>query len=56
MQHYSSLPEEKNLQVDEMPKLLNAVQQLRAELWLERGLNKLQSRFNECLIWRSQYT
>ncbi|PAX52436.1 hybrid histidine kinase/response regulator HrmK [Brunnivagina elsteri] len=50
MQHYSSLPEEKNLQVDEMPKLLNAVQQLRAELWLERGLNKLQYRFNECFI------
>jgi signal transduction histidine kinase len=49
MQQYSSLPE-KNLQVDEMSKLLNAVQQLRAELWLERGLNKLQSRFNECLI------
>jgi signal transduction histidine kinase/CheY-like chemotaxis protein len=49
MQHYSSLPE-KNLQFDEMSKLLNAVQQLRAELWLERGLNKLQSRFNECLI------
>jgi signal transduction histidine kinase/ActR/RegA family two-component response regulator len=49
MQQYSSLPE-KNLQVDETPKLLNAVQQLRAELCLERGLNKLQSRFNEFLI------
>ncbi|NJR19029.1 MAG: response regulator [Calothrix sp. CSU_2_0] len=49
MQQYSNLPE-KNLQVDEMPKLLNTVQQLRAELCLERGLNKLQSRFNECLI------
>ncbi|BAZ38433.1 hybrid histidine kinase [Calothrix sp. NIES-4101] len=49
MQQYSSLPE-KNLQVDETPTLSLTVQQLRAELLLERGLNKLQSRFNERLV------
>ncbi|MEA5570846.1 hybrid histidine kinase/response regulator HrmK [Calothrix sp. UHCC 0171] len=49
MQQYSSLPE-KNLQVDETPTLSLTVPQLRAELLLERGLNKLQSRFNECLV------
>ncbi|MBW4668447.1 MAG: hybrid histidine kinase/response regulator HrmK [Cyanomargarita calcarea GSE-NOS-MK-12-04C] len=42
MQQYSSLPEQ-NSQVDATPTLLATIQQLRAELWLERSLNQLQS-------------
>ncbi|MBE9201310.1 MULTISPECIES: hybrid histidine kinase/response regulator HrmK [unclassified Nodularia (in: cyanobacteria)] len=49
MQQYSSLPEQ-NSSVDETPKLLTTMQQLRAELWLERSLNQLQSRLNDCLL------
>ncbi|MFH7027327.1 MAG: hybrid histidine kinase/response regulator HrmK [Heteroscytonema crispum UTEX LB 1556] len=49
MQQYSSLPEQ-NSQVDAMPTLLATIQQLRAELWLERSLNQLQSRLNDCLL------
>ncbi|UKO96415.1 hybrid histidine kinase/response regulator HrmK [Nostoc sp. UHCC 0870] len=43
MQQYSSLPEQ-NSQVDA------TIQQLRAELWLERSLNQLQRRLNDCLL------
>ncbi len=49
MQQYSSLPEQ-NSTVDGTPKLLTTMQQLRAELWLERSLNQLQSRLNDCLL------
>ncbi|TVP60561.1 MAG: response regulator [Nodularia sp. (in: Bacteria)] len=49
MQQYSSLPEQ-NSSVDKTPTLLTTMQQLRAELWLERSLNQLQSRLNDCLL------
>jgi signal transduction histidine kinase/CheY-like chemotaxis protein len=49
MQQYSSLPEQ-NSQIDATPKLLTTIQQLRAELWLESSLNKLQSHLNDCLL------
>ncbi|MFN6566283.1 hybrid histidine kinase/response regulator HrmK [Dendronalium sp. ChiSLP03b] len=49
MQQYSSLPEQ-NSQKDAPPKDLIKIQQLRAELWLERSLNQLQSRINDCLL------
>jgi len=49
MQQYSSLPE-RNSQVDATPTLLATIQQLHAELWLERSLNKLQHRLNDYLL------
>lgn len=49
MQQHSSLPEP-NSSVDATPTLLTTMQQLRAELWLERSLNQLQSRLNDCLL------
>ncbi|MER3492834.1 MAG: hybrid sensor histidine kinase/response regulator [Mastigocladus sp. ERB_26_2] len=49
MQQYSSLPEQ-NSQVDATPTVLTTIQQLRAELWLERSLNRLQNRLNDCLV------
>ncbi|GAX40399.1 hybrid histidine kinase [Tolypothrix sp. NIES-4075] len=49
MQQYSSLPEQ-NSQVDTRTKLLTSIEQLRADLWLESTLNKLQSRLNDCLL------
>ncbi|HYW20499.1 MAG TPA: hybrid histidine kinase/response regulator HrmK [Nodularia sp. (in: cyanobacteria)] len=49
MQQYSSLPEQ-NSSIDQAPTLLTTMQQLRAELWLERSLNQLQSRLNDCLL------
>ncbi len=49
MQQYSSLPE-RNSQVDATPTLLTTIEQLRAELWLERSLNQLQCRLHKCLI------
>ncbi|MBD2446111.1 response regulator [Nostoc sp. FACHB-152] len=49
MQQYSSLPE-RNSQVDTTPTLLATIQQLRAELWLERSLNKLQNRLHDYLL------
>jgi signal transduction histidine kinase/CheY-like chemotaxis protein len=52
MQQYSSLPE-RNSQADATPALLNTIEQLRAELLLERSLNQLQRRLNECLIFDS---
>ncbi|MCC5638953.1 hybrid histidine kinase/response regulator HrmK [Nostoc sp. CHAB 5844] len=55
MQQYSSLPEQ-NSQVDTTPTLLATIQQLRAELWLERSLNKLQSRLNDYLVSASAPT
>lgn len=48
MQQYSSLPEAHSL-LDATPTLMTAIGQLRAELWLERSLNSLQSRLNDCL-------
>ncbi|AFY43169.1 hybrid histidine kinase/response regulator HrmK [Nostoc sp. PCC 7107] len=55
MQQYSSLPEQ-NSQVDTTPTLLATIQQLRAELWLESSLNKLQSRLNDYILSASAYT
>lgn len=52
MQQYSSLPEQ-NSQVDATRALLTTIEQLRAELSLERSLNQLQRRLNECLIFIS---
>ncbi|MBW4557235.1 MAG: hybrid histidine kinase/response regulator HrmK [Trichormus sp. ATA11-4-KO1] len=49
MPQYSSLPE-RNSQIDTTPTVLTTVQQLRAELWLERSLNQLQARLNDCLL------
>ncbi|MBD2616094.1 MAG: hybrid histidine kinase/response regulator HrmK [Nostoc sp. ZfuVER08] len=49
MQQYSSLPEQ-NSQIDATPKLLTTSQQVRADLWLEKSLNQLQSRLNDCLL------
>ncbi|MDZ8239350.1 MAG: hybrid histidine kinase/response regulator HrmK [Nostoc sp. ChiQUE01a] len=49
MQQYSSLPEH-NSQIDATPKLLTTIQQVRADLWLEKSLNQLQSRLNDCLL------
>ena len=44
MQQYSSLPEQ-NTQLDaNSSTVLTTIEQLRAELWLERSLNQLQSR------------
>lgn len=49
MQQYSSLPEQ-NLQLDaNSSTVLTTIEQLRAELWLERSVNQLQSRLNHCL-------
>ena len=48
MQQYSSLPEQ-NLQVDANSSILTTIEQLRAELWLERSVNQLQSQINHCL-------
>ncbi len=49
MQQYSSLPEP-NSQVDATPTLLTTIQELQAELWLERSLNRLQNRLSDCLV------
>ena len=49
MQQYSSLSEQ-NSEVDQNPKLVVKVEQLRAELWLERSLNKLQNCLNDYLV------
>jgi signal transduction histidine kinase len=49
MPQYSSLPEP-NSSVDAPPTLLTTMQQLLAELWLERSLNQLQGRFHDCLL------
>ncbi|WP_414544894.1 hybrid histidine kinase/response regulator HrmK [Nostoc sp. CCY0012] len=49
MQQYSSLPEQ-NSSLDVTPTLLKTIQQLRAELWLERSLNQLQSHLNDRLL------
>ena len=49
MQQYSSLPGQ-NSQLDaNSSTVLTTIEQLRAELWLERSLNQLQSRLNDCL-------
>lgn len=47
MQQYSSLPEH-NSKIEATPMLAKS-QQLRAELWLERSLNQLQSRLSDRL-------
>jgi signal transduction histidine kinase/CheY-like chemotaxis protein len=44
MQQYSSLPDQSS-QLD----VNSTIEQLRSELWLERSLNQLQSRLNDCL-------
>ncbi|MCX7595564.1 MAG: hybrid histidine kinase/response regulator HrmK [Fischerella sp.] len=49
MQQYSSLPEQ-NSQLDATQTVLTTIEQLRAELWLERSLSQLQNRLNECLV------
>ncbi|QSJ17889.1 hybrid histidine kinase/response regulator HrmK [Nostoc sp. UHCC 0702] len=52
MQQYSSLPEQ-NSQIDATPTPLIKIQQLRAQLWLERSLNQLQTSLNNCLLCAS---
>lgn len=49
MQQYSSLSEQ-NSEVDQNPRLVAKMEQLRAELWLERSLNRLQNCLNDCLV------
>jgi hypothetical protein len=49
MQQYSSLPEQ-NSQLDATQTVLTTIQQLKAELWLERSLSRLQNRLNDCLV------
>lgn len=49
MQHYSSLSEE-NPEVDKHQMLMVKAERLRAELWLECSLNKLQNCFNDYLV------
>lgn len=51
MQQYSSLPEQNSqLDVDaNSSTVLTKIEQLRAELWLERSVNQLQSQLNHCL-------
>lgn len=56
MQQHSGL-QKRNLEVDATPEQTHAftrealeIQQLRAELWLERCLNQLQHRINDCLV------
>ncbi|MEM6755217.1 MAG: histidine kinase dimerization/phospho-acceptor domain-containing protein, partial [Cyanobacteria bacterium P01_C01_bin.38] len=49
MQQYSSLPEQ-NSQLDaNSSTVLTTIEQLRAELWLECSVNRLQSQLNHCL-------
>ena len=55
MQQYSSL-QEQNSQLDSNSStVLTTMEQLRAELWLERSLNQLQSRLNHCLTLAMSY-
>ncbi|MEA5552612.1 hybrid histidine kinase/response regulator HrmK [Anabaena cylindrica UHCC 0172] len=49
MQQSSSLPEQ-NSQINGTPTVLTTIQKLRDNLWLERKLNHLQSRLNDCLL------
>ncbi len=49
MQQYSSLPGQNSQLNANSSTVLTTIEQLRAELWLERSLNQLQSRFNDCL-------
>ncbi|MBV6624569.1 MAG: hybrid histidine kinase/response regulator HrmK [Rivularia sp. (in: Bacteria)] len=48
MQQYSSLPEQ-NSQLDNSSIVLTTVEQLHAQLWLERSLNQLQTKLDDCL-------
>ena len=55
MQQYSSL-QEQNSQLDSNSStVLTTMEQLQAELWLERSLNQLQSRLNHCLTLTMSY-
>ena len=49
MQQYSSLSEQ-NSEIDRDPRLVVKMEQLRAELWFERSLNRLQNSFNDYLV------
>ena len=49
MQQYSSLPEQNSQLNAHSSTVLTTIEQLRVELWLERSLNQLQSRLNNCL-------
>ncbi|MGD1912616.1 MAG: hybrid histidine kinase/response regulator HrmK [Rivularia sp. (in: cyanobacteria)] len=49
MQQYSSLPEQNSQLNANSSTVLTTIEQLRAELWLERSLNQLQSRLNDFL-------
>ncbi|MEO0686089.1 MAG: hybrid sensor histidine kinase/response regulator, partial [Cyanobacteria bacterium J06649_11] len=55
MQQYSSLPEQNSQLDSNSSTVLTTVEQLRAELWLERSLNQLQSRLNDCLTLTTSY-
>ncbi|KST62123.1 hybrid histidine kinase/response regulator HrmK [Mastigocoleus testarum] len=49
MQQYPSLSKQ-NSEVDKNPSLVLEMEKLRAELWLERSLNKLQNYLNDYLL------
>jgi len=55
MQQYSSLPEQNSKLDSSSSTVLTTIEQLRAELWLERSLNQLQSRLNNCLTLAMSY-
>ncbi|MEL7241164.1 MAG: hybrid histidine kinase/response regulator HrmK [Cyanobacteria bacterium J06573_2] len=55
MQQYSSLPEQNSQLDSNSSTVLTTMEQLRAELWLERSLNQLQSRLNHCLTLAMSY-
>lgn len=53
MQQYSSVPE-KQSQLEDESRLAIKFCQLQAQLWLERSLNQLQTRFNDSISTTSQ--
>ena len=55
MQQYSSLPEQNSQLDSNSSTILTTIEQLRAELWLERSLNQLQSRLNQCVTLTMSY-
>lgn len=55
MQQYSSLPEQNSQLNSNSSTVLTTMEQLRAELWLERSLNQLQTKLNHCLTLAMSY-
>ncbi len=56
MQQYSSLPEQNSQLNADSSTVLTTIEQLRAELWLERSLNQLQSCLNDFVTLALSYT